>query len=76
MANTNKPNGCTHHINISYFVLQELVQQGKVNLAHIHRVVNPPDALTKAIEWALYCCHIMQMMGHVGTVSTSASGRI
>eukprot|EP00957_Ditylum_brightwellii_P164448 12519960-Ditylum_brightwellii.AAC.1 len=76
MTNANKPNGCTSHINISYFALQEWLQEGKVNLAHIRGVANPANALNKALGWTLHHHHVMQWMGHVGTVYTHTSGKI
>eukprot|EP00957_Ditylum_brightwellii_P053077 4024927-Ditylum_brightwellii.AAC.1 len=76
MANTNKPNGHTCHIDISYFVLQEWVQEKKLKLAHIRGVVNPADALTNVLGWTLHCCHVMRMMGHMGNVHTRMSGKI
>eukprot|EP00957_Ditylum_brightwellii_P041741 3160971-Ditylum_brightwellii.AAC.1 len=76
MANANKPNGGTHNINISYSVLQEWVQEGKVKLAHIRGVANPAGALTKALGWTLHCHHVTQMMEHVGTVYICTSGKI
>eukprot|EP00957_Ditylum_brightwellii_P094531 7198511-Ditylum_brightwellii.AAC.1 len=56
-ANANKPNGCTCHTNISYFALQEWVQEGKVKLVHIRGVTNSANALTKALGWTLHRCH-------------------
>eukprot|EP00957_Ditylum_brightwellii_P065882 4996655-Ditylum_brightwellii.AAC.1 len=76
MANTNKSNGHTCHINISYFALQKWVQEGKVKLAHIRGVANPADALTKALGWTLHCLHVIQMMRHLGNVYTRTSGKI
>eukprot|EP00957_Ditylum_brightwellii_P207227 15352063-Ditylum_brightwellii.AAC.1 len=76
VANANKPNSRTRHIDISYFALQEWVQCGEVKLAHIQGVVNPADALTKALGWTLCRRHATQMMGRVVTVYTSMSGRI
>eukprot|EP00957_Ditylum_brightwellii_P186969 14238916-Ditylum_brightwellii.AAC.1 len=35
MTNTSKPNGRTRHINISYFTIQEWVENGDIKLAHI-----------------------------------------
>eukprot|EP00957_Ditylum_brightwellii_P135945 10368286-Ditylum_brightwellii.AAC.1 len=66
MLNSNKLNGYTCHIDISYFVLQEWVQEGKVKLAHIRGVANPDNALTKALGLTLHCHHVTQMMAHVG----------
>eukprot|EP00957_Ditylum_brightwellii_P110468 8424818-Ditylum_brightwellii.AAC.1 len=73
MANANKPSGCTCHIDISYFELQEWVQQGEVKLAHNHEVANPADALTKALGWVLHCHHVRQIVRCVGTVYTNSS---
>eukprot|EP00957_Ditylum_brightwellii_P130190 9931254-Ditylum_brightwellii.AAC.1 len=74
MANNNKPNGWTQHININYFTLQEWVIYGKVKLSHICRVTNPADALTKALGWALHCCHVMRIMDYLGTKYTNTVG--
>eukprot|EP00957_Ditylum_brightwellii_P087575 6667110-Ditylum_brightwellii.AAC.1 len=76
MANANKPNGCTCHIDMSYFALQEWVQEEQVKLVHIRGVVNPANALTKALGCALHHQHVTQMMGHVGNVYTRTSGKI
>eukprot|EP00957_Ditylum_brightwellii_P138223 10536368-Ditylum_brightwellii.AAC.1 len=76
VANANKPNGCNWHIDISYFALQEWVQERKVKLAQIRGVSNLADALTKALGWTLHRRHAMQMMRLVGTVYTCTSGRI
>eukprot|EP00957_Ditylum_brightwellii_P201978 15328028-Ditylum_brightwellii.AAC.2 len=58
------------HIDISYFALQEWVQEGNVKLAHIRGVANPAYALAKALGWTLHHCHVTQMMGHKGNVYT------
>eukprot|EP00957_Ditylum_brightwellii_P027025 2043832-Ditylum_brightwellii.AAC.1 len=76
MVNANKPNGCTHYINKSYFVLQEWVQDRKVELAHIRGVANPADALTKALSQTLHSCHVTQKMGHNENVYAHTSSRI
>eukprot|EP00957_Ditylum_brightwellii_P014027 1057962-Ditylum_brightwellii.AAC.1 len=54
MANNNRPNGQTQHIDISYFVLQEWVTHSDVKLAHIRGITNPTNALTKALGWTLH----------------------
>eukprot|EP00957_Ditylum_brightwellii_P196864 14998680-Ditylum_brightwellii.AAC.1 len=76
MANNSRPNGQIRHIDISYFVLQEWVTYGNVKLAHIPGIADPADALTKALEWMLHCCHITRIMGHLGTKYTNTVGRI
>eukprot|EP00957_Ditylum_brightwellii_P048833 3704825-Ditylum_brightwellii.AAC.2 len=53
MANASKPNGRTRHINITYFAIQEWVENGNIKLAHIQGVANTSDALTKALGWTL-----------------------
>eukprot|EP00957_Ditylum_brightwellii_P038105 2881511-Ditylum_brightwellii.AAC.1 len=76
MTNASKPNGRTRHINISYFAIQEWVSKGDIKLAHIRGVINPSDALTKALGWTLHHHHVLRMMGHMGSRHTSTSGRI
>eukprot|EP00957_Ditylum_brightwellii_P169647 12912465-Ditylum_brightwellii.AAC.1 len=76
MANNSRPNGQTQHIDIRYFALQEWVTYGNIKLAHICRIANPADALTKALGWTLHCCHVTRIMGHLGTKYTSTVGRI
>eukprot|EP00957_Ditylum_brightwellii_P096130 7323968-Ditylum_brightwellii.AAC.1 len=76
MANTSKPNGRTRHIDISYFAIQELVENGNIKLAHIQRVANPSNALTKALGWTLHQHHVTRMMGHTGCKHTCTSGKI
>eukprot|EP00957_Ditylum_brightwellii_P051574 3911288-Ditylum_brightwellii.AAC.1 len=76
LANNSRPNEWTHHINISYFALQKWVTYTNVKLAHIHRIVNPAHALTKALGWTLRCCCVMSIMEHLGTKYTNTVGCI
>eukprot|EP00957_Ditylum_brightwellii_P068523 5201897-Ditylum_brightwellii.AAC.1 len=66
VANNSRPNGWTQHIDISYFALQEWDTYSYVKLAHICRIANRVDALTKALGWTLHCCHVTRIMGHLG----------
>eukprot|EP00957_Ditylum_brightwellii_P043169 3271518-Ditylum_brightwellii.AAC.1 len=76
VANTSKPNGRTSYINISYFAIQEWVEKGENKLAHICGVVNPSDALTKALGWTLHHRHVTQMMGCAGCKHIHTSQKI
>eukprot|EP00957_Ditylum_brightwellii_P212380 15367207-Ditylum_brightwellii.AAC.4 len=75
MANTIKPNGRTRHIDISYFAIQEWVENDNIELAHIQGVANPSNVLTKALGWTLHQCHVTRMMGHTGCKHTCTSGK-
>jgi hypothetical protein len=67
MANAGKPTERSRHIDIQYFALQEWVAAGDVILKHIPGVINPSDALTKALGWVLHNRHVRRMMGHYGS---------
>eukprot|EP00957_Ditylum_brightwellii_P208260 15356507-Ditylum_brightwellii.AAC.1 len=71
MANNSRPIRQTQHIDISYFALQEWVTYGNIKLAHICRIANPADALTKALGWTLHHHHATRIMGHLGTKYTN-----
>eukprot|EP00957_Ditylum_brightwellii_P018657 1401522-Ditylum_brightwellii.AAC.1 len=49
MANANKPNGRTRHINISYSTVQEWVKKGDIKLAYIRSIANQLDSFNKAL---------------------------
>eukprot|EP00957_Ditylum_brightwellii_P031295 2372038-Ditylum_brightwellii.AAC.1 len=49
MVNASKPNGRTRNFNISYFAIQDWVENGNIKLARIQGVVNQSNALTKAL---------------------------
>eukprot|EP00957_Ditylum_brightwellii_P081377 6189928-Ditylum_brightwellii.AAC.1 len=49
MANNNKPNSKTLHIDFNYFTLQEWVAYSEVKLACIQGIVNLADALATAL---------------------------
>eukprot|EP00957_Ditylum_brightwellii_P171097 13024610-Ditylum_brightwellii.AAC.1 len=71
MANNNKPNGHTSHIDINYFALQEWVTYTEAKLAHTQGITNPTYALAKALGWTLHHCHAMYIMDHLGTKYTN-----
>ena len=76
MANAGKPTKRSRHIDIQYFALQEWVARKLVKLFHIPGVVNPADALTKALGSVLHAHHVTRLMGHCGSGYTSTSGQI
>ena len=76
MANAKKPTERSRHIDIQHFALQEWVQAGDVELAHIPGVINPSDALTKALGWVLHRRHCTRFMGLAGSPFATGDGRI
>eukprot|EP00957_Ditylum_brightwellii_P045311 3434825-Ditylum_brightwellii.AAC.1 len=76
MANTSKPNGRTRHINISYFAIQEWVENGNIKLSHSQGIANPSNAITKALGWTLHHLHVTRMMGHTDCKHTLTSGKM
>ena len=76
MANAKKPIERSRHIDIQHFALQEWVQAGDVELAHIPGVINPSDALTKALGWVLHRRHCTRFMGLAGSPFATGDGRI
>eukprot|EP00957_Ditylum_brightwellii_P131423 10023043-Ditylum_brightwellii.AAC.1 len=73
MASTSKLNGRTRHIAISYFAIQEWVENRNIKLAHIQGVAYPSNALTNALGWTLHQRHVTRMMGHTGCKHTHTS---
>eukprot|EP00957_Ditylum_brightwellii_P032597 2470691-Ditylum_brightwellii.AAC.1 len=63
MVNASKLNGRTRHIDISYFAIQERVEEGDIKLVHICGVANPLIALTKELGWTLHWHNLAKMMG-------------
>jgi hypothetical protein len=70
MTNADKPTERSCHIDIQYFALQDWKKAGHLYLTKIPGIppgiVNPSDALTKALGWTLHSCHVCRMMGHFG----------
>ena len=66
IVNTNRPTPRSRHINVRYFGLQEWRQLGEIALSHLPGIINPADALTKALGWVLHHRHVRFMMGHHG----------
>jgi hypothetical protein len=61
MANNFRPTDRTRHMDIRWFALQEWIHVDKdIIVIHISGVVNPADALTKALAWS-------RAMGHLGS---------
>ena len=66
IVNTNRPTPRSRHIAIRYFGLQQWRELGEIALHHIAGIINPADALTKALGWVLHSRHVRFMMGHYG----------
>ena len=76
MGNANKQTPRARHIDIQYFAIQEWVKQKFVRLFHTPGIVNPADALTKALGYVLHHRHVTRAMGLCGSPFTSTYGRI
>ena len=66
MTNADCPTERSRHIDIQYFALQDWQKAGHLYLHKIPGIVNPSDALTKALGWVLHSRHVRRMMGHFG----------
>jgi hypothetical protein len=66
IVNHDRPTPRSRHIVIHYFCLQQWCVLGELILIHIAGVVNPSDALTKAMGWTLHCRHCWFLMGYCG----------
>jgi len=74
MANNIRPTDRTRHMDIRWFALQEWIHVDKdIIVIHISGIVNPADALTKALSWLKHHRHMSRAMGHLG--SPFAPGR-
>ena len=62
----NRPTERSRHIMIRYFALQQWCALGEIILKHIPGIINPSDALTKAVGWMLHARHVRFLMGHQG----------
>ena len=51
IINHDRPTPRSRHIGIRYFSLQQWCELGELILIHINGIVNPSDALTKAMGW-------------------------
>ena len=67
MVNASKPTARSRHIDIQHFAIQEWKRQGDIILEHIPGIINPADALTKALGWILHRRHVRRAMGHYGS---------
>jgi hypothetical protein len=74
MANNIRPTDRTRHMDIRWFALQEWIHVDKdIIVIHISGIMNPADALTKALSWLKHHRHMSRAMGHLG--SPFAPGR-
>jgi hypothetical protein len=74
MANNIRPTDRTRHMDIRWFALQEWIHVDKdIIVIHISGIINPADALTKALAWLKHHRHMSRAMGHLG--SPFAPGR-
>jgi hypothetical protein len=53
----------SRHIDIQMFAIQDWKDRGDILLAHIPGVINPADALTKALGWVLHSRHLHRLLG-------------
>jgi hypothetical protein len=68
MANNVRPTDRTRHMDIRWFALQEWIHVDKdIIMIHISGVINPADALTKALAWKKHYRHMSRAMGHLGS---------
>jgi hypothetical protein len=74
MANNVRPTDRTRHMDIRWFALQEWIHVDKdIIVVHISGIINPADAMTKALAWLKHHRHMSRAMGHLG--SPFAPGR-
>ena len=68
MANNIRPTDRTRHMDIRWFALQEWIHVDKdIIVIHIAGIINPSDALTKALAWLKHHRHMSRAMGHLGS---------
>jgi hypothetical protein len=66
IINDNKPTPRSRHIDIQHFAIQEWRDEGILKAVHIPGVINPSDAVTKALASQLHQRRVRQLMGHHG----------
>jgi hypothetical protein len=64
--NASQPTPRSRHIDIQHFAIQEWKANGDIILCHIPGIINPANALTKALGTTLHFCHVCWLMGHFG----------
>jgi hypothetical protein len=64
MINASKPTARSRHIDIQHFAIQHWRNIGDIIFHHIAGIINPSDAMTKALGWVLHSRHIHRAMGH------------
>ena len=68
MANNVCPTDRTRHMDICWFALQEWIHVDKdIIVVHIAGIINPADALTKALSWLKHHRHMSHAMGALGS---------
>jgi hypothetical protein len=73
MINASRPTPRSRHIDIQHFAIQEWKANGDIILCHIPGIINPADALTKALGPTLHFRHVRRLMGHYGAPWTTAT---
>jgi len=67
MANNIRPTDHMRHMDIQWFALQEWIHVDKdIIVNHILGIINPSNALTKALAWLKHNQHMSHAMGHLG----------
>jgi hypothetical protein len=66
VINASRPTPRSRHIDIQHFAIQEWKANGDIILCHIPGMINPADALTKALGPTLHFRHVRRLMGHYG----------
>jgi hypothetical protein len=66
MINASSPTLRSRHIDIQHFAIQEWKTNGNIILCHIPGIINPADALAKALGPTLQFRHVRRFMGHYG----------
>ena len=67
IVNQNRPTQRSRHIAIKYFGLQQWRQLGKISIAHVRGIINPADALTKALGWVPTFSLVLFTLRNIGT---------
>jgi len=66
MTNTDRLTERSCHIDIQYFTIQDWKKAEHIILHKIPGIINPSNALTKAVCWILHSRHVRHMLGHFG----------
>ncbi len=66
MINASRPTPRSRHIDIQHFAIQEWKSNVVIICCPIPGIINPADALTKALGTSLHFRHVRHLMGHYG----------